>query len=46
MVTAAISFLLNGSMGQFRKIGSRRLLANVSDIIALVLGLKIKFCFI
>lgn len=42
MVTAAISFLHNGSMGQFGKIGSRRLFANVSDIIAFVLGLKTK----
>lgn len=42
IVVAAISFRLNGSIGQFGKIGSKRLLANVNDMIAFVLGLKKK----
>lgn len=39
IVTAAISFLANGTMTPFGNKGCRRLLANVNDIIALVLGL-------
>lgn len=40
IVAAAISFWQNGSMGQFGNMGSNTLLANVSDIMALVLGLE------
>lgn len=42
IVTAAMSFLHSGSIGQLGNIGCSKLFAKVNDIMAFVLGLWVK----